>query len=52
MCLIIALISAIFAFNFLTAGHGGAAFAAGTVSLLFGALMLRNILKTRKERKK
>lgn len=50
MCLVIAVIAAIFAFNLLAAGHGGAAFAAGVVSLLFGIMMVRNILRTKKER--
>jgi hypothetical protein len=50
MCLVIAVISAIFAFNLLSAGHHGAAFAAGAVALLFTVLMVRNILRTKKER--
>jgi hypothetical protein len=52
MCFVIAVISAIFAFNLMAAGHPGAAFAAGAVALLFAVLMVRNILKTKKERNK
>ena len=52
MCLVIALVSAIFAFNLLAAGHHAAAFAAGTVALLFAGLMVRNILRTKRERNK
>ena len=50
MCLVIAFILAIYAFNAFAGGHIGLGLLSTVGSLFFIGLMARNILRTKKER--
>lgn len=50
MCLIIAIISFVFAYNFYIDDNTASAIVSGIIGLGFSVLMVRNILKTKKER--
>ncbi len=50
MCLIIAIISFVFAYNFYIDANIASAIVSGVIGLGFALLMGRNILKTKRER--
>jgi hypothetical protein len=50
MCFVIAVLLGVFAFNLFTAGHTAAALLCAAGAVGFIALMIRNILKTKRDR--